>query len=212
MIKNWWFAHWDLKGNVVMLKSRLIYQLCCDIWSVVVTTACPNEHLFLCKMYSLVWYLTTVFFLLFSSVTACSLQLEWAAWLKMRPQCPPARQKSPLSLKDNNFTTPDVLFPDVFLILNGCHEMEISKWIQADDCFCNKLTLISECMPMAAFHCAQSSYVHACDKNWTPTSHERQFKENQAKQSEVFSCDNDDGMFGCASEWESSAYAYDMRG
>lgn len=34
-----------------------------------------------------------------SSVTACSALLEWAAWWRMRPQCLPARQKSPLCPK-----------------------------------------------------------------------------------------------------------------
>lgn len=41
------------------------------------------------------------FILLFSSsVTACWPLLEWVVWLKMKPQCPPARQKCPLCLKD----------------------------------------------------------------------------------------------------------------
>ena len=84
------------------------------------------------------WFLTTVcFFSFFSSVTACSPQLEWVAWLTMRPQYQPARQKCLLPL--NKFTTVDILLPDVFWILNVCLENGNK---QMDTRECNKWTII----------------------------------------------------------------------
>ena len=86
------------------------------------------------------------FFFLSSSVTACFLQLGWVAWLKMRPQYQPARQKSPLSLKKDDFITADIILPDVFLIQNGFVEIKISYDLMI---FCGKQwTLMPEFNPV----------------------------------------------------------------
>lgn len=58
----------------------------------------------------------------FSSVTACSLPLEWAAWLKMRPRYQPARQKFPLSLRNIHFR----ILSDVSFMLRSILQIKIS--------------------------------------------------------------------------------------
>ena len=97
-------------------------------------------------MYNLLTFVTV---LLFSSVTACWALLGWVAWWRMRPQYQPARQKCPLLPKPlprihNFFTTPGILLPDVFLIVNDCLEIEISKWIHVNDLFGNKWAIIKQ--------------------------------------------------------------------
>lgn len=57
----------------------------------------------------------------FSSVTACSLPLEWAARLKMSPRYRPARQKFPLSLRNIHFR----ILSDVSFMLKSILQIKI---------------------------------------------------------------------------------------
>lgn len=59
----------------------------------------------------------------------------------MSPQFLEARQKSPLYLKDNNLTPLDIPLTGISLSLEGCLHMEITKWKQANDLFCNKMDI-----------------------------------------------------------------------
>lgn len=68
--------------------------------------------------YSKCTYMSSVHF---SSVTACSLPSEWAAWLKMRPRYRPARQKFPLSLRNIHFR----ILTDVSFMLKNILQIKI---------------------------------------------------------------------------------------